>query len=131
MYMNIADTDRKIDRPPFVAEHRLQLVARTTGRNDLHQMSIHTLQLPDMGKDLHSQQPQSLAVLLIDRSVVVENQDTGIYAFQYQLVIFFLLGSLVLYLIENLCHLIQGLTHQTVVTVGFSLDKMYGSIIVF
>ena len=94
-------------------------------------MGIHTFQLPDMSKDLHTQQPQSLAVLLIDRSVVVENQDTGIHTFQYQLVIFLLLSSLVLYLIENLCHLVQGLTYQTVVTVGFSLDKMYGSIIVF
>ena len=84
-----------------------------------------------MGKDLHTQQPQSLAVLLIDRSVAIEDQDPGIYAFQYQLVIFLLLGGLVLYLLEDLCHLVQGLTHQTVVTVGFGLDKMYGSIIVF
>ena len=81
VHMNIADTDRKIDRPPFVAEHRLQLVTRTTGCNDLHQMSIHTFQLPDMSKDLHTQQPQSLAVLLIDCSVIIEDQDTGIYAF--------------------------------------------------
>ena len=99
VYIDFWHANRQIDCSPFIVKHHLQLISGTTIFYLLHQCSIYFTQLADMGKYIQSQKPECFFVFLIDRSVIIEHQQSRADKVKNQFVVLFLLGSLCFYII--------------------------------
>lgn len=78
-------------------------------------MGVYTRQLADMRKNFQSEQAQGFVVLLIDGSVVVQHDDTGVYTVEDKLVVLLPLGGFTLYIMQDTGYAVQRTVYEAVV----------------
>lgn len=94
-------------------------------------MSVHARQLADVRKYFQSEQAQGFVVLLIDGSVVVQHDDTGVYTVEDKLVVLLPLGGFTLYIMQNTGYAVQRTVYEAVVFGSVRFGEVDGGIVVF
>ena len=88
-------------------------------------------QLADVRKYFQSEQAQGFVVLLIDGSVVVQHDDTGVYTVEDKLVVLLPLGGFTLYIMQDTGYAVQRTVYEAVVFGSIRFGEVDGGIVVF
>ena len=94
-------------------------------------MGVHARQLADVRKYFQSEQAQGFVVLLIDGSVVVQHDDTGVYTVEDKLVVLLPLGGFTLYIMQDTGYAVQRTVYEAVVFGSVRFGEVDGGIVVF